>query len=70
MPKVRISVDAQSGKASFLPRVQNQIRTCKVTEHPDYFSCEENGHSWQFTGEADDGTKFYRCRRCGAETEG
>jgi hypothetical protein len=38
-------------------------------EHPAYFGCEENGHSWQFAGRAEDGTTFYRCRRCGATSE-
>ena len=35
----------------------------------DEDACEE-GHDWRFTGEAEDGTKFFRCRRCGEEGEG
>lgn len=28
-------------------------------------NCEELGHVWLFMGRAEDGTLFYRCRRCG-----
>jgi len=38
-------------------------------EHPEYWSCEANGHNWKFAGRAEDGTTFYRCTRCGATSE-
>jgi len=38
-------------------------------EHPDYWSCEANGHDWTYAGRAEDGTTFYRCRRCGVSNE-
>lgn len=27
------------------------------------------GHAWVLVGEAPDGAQFYRCRRCGIESE-
>lgn len=32
-------------------------------------NCEEDGHHWIYLGSAEDGTSFYRCRRCGLEGE-
>jgi hypothetical protein len=31
--------------------------------------CEEIGHDWRLIGTADDGTTFFKCRKCGEETE-
>lgn len=36
---------------------------------PDCSNCEDEGHDWKHTGTAEDGTSFYKCRRCGIETE-
>lgn len=36
---------------------------------PDCHNCEEDGHVWIKTGEHEDGTCFYRCRRCGEQAE-
>ena len=37
--------------------------------NPAIGTCEDEGHDWRFIGQAEDGTTFYRCRRCGAECE-
>jgi len=31
--------------------------------------CAEDGHNWQRSGQAPDGTEFCKCRECGLEDE-
>lgn len=55
------------------------MRTLKHTRQqwadspsPEDECTEETGHvgPWNCTGEAEDGTTFYRCANCGEEAEG
>jgi len=39
----------------------------KLTTPP--WDCEEDGHVWQYLGTDPDGCSYFRCRRCGKETE-
>ena len=31
--------------------------------------CEEDGHDWHRLGQDEEGTTYYRCRRCGEECD-
>ena len=32
-------------------------------------TCEEDGHSWRYLGQNSEGDTYYKCRRCGQESE-
>ena len=32
-------------------------------------SCEEDGHSWKYCGRDSEGNAYFKCRRCGLESE-
>ena len=32
-------------------------------------TCEDDGHDWKYCGHDDEGHTYYKCRRCGQESE-
>ncbi len=31
--------------------------------------CEDDGHSWRFLGRDSEGSPYYKCRKCGQESD-
>lgn len=32
-------------------------------------TCEDDGHDWKYCGRDEEGNPYYKCRRCGQESE-
>jgi DNA-directed RNA polymerase subunit M/transcription elongation factor TFIIS len=60
-------------KEAVVATYEQNLRTLHQIENrmmnpPEDEECEE--HHWQYQGQAEDGTPFYKCTTCGVEEEG
>ena len=56
--------------SEFGPAFDRAQAAYEAREPEEDWDCEEDGHDWKrLAGEAKDGTKFAKCRKCGETKE-